>query len=185
MILSIQILGNFGLRLYALRAVPHRSHRQNCGEIWQNLPLSPATYHFWDQWEVRSLIWNTLPGNAKGGHKHAAGPPNACTLFTHSQAGKPAIFGHQKYGSGLPLLYLPDLISCAFFLFPSWQHSYKGIISKMYMKFANSHQQSYMHFQTVSSNSAACSGINAGSVVLTGGGGYSYGNNRDDNNSQE
>jgi hypothetical protein len=84
-ILSIQILENFGLRLYALRAVLHRSHRQKCGEIWQNLPLRPATYNFRNQWEVRSLIWNTLPGN-KGRHKHVSGPHNACALFTHSKA---------------------------------------------------------------------------------------------------
>jgi hypothetical protein len=134
-ILSIQILGNLGLRLYALRASLHKSYRQKCGEIWQNLPLRPATYHFRNQWEVRSLIWNTLPGNAKGGHKYAAGPHNACALFTHSQAGKPAIFGHQKYGYGLPPLYLPDLTPCAFFLLPRLKHSYKGIIFRMYVKF--------------------------------------------------
>jgi len=98
---SVIKLGNCGLRLYALNAVLHRSHRQKCGEIWQNVPLRPATHHFRNQWEVRSLIWNTLPGNAMGGHKHAAGPHNACALFTHSQAGKLAIFAHQKHGFGL------------------------------------------------------------------------------------
>ena len=89
-------LGAKGLRLYALRAVLHRLHRQNWGETWQNLPLRPATYHFRNQCEVRSLIWNTLPGNAKGGHKYVADPHNASALFTHSQAGKPSIFGHQN-----------------------------------------------------------------------------------------
>jgi hypothetical protein len=168
-ILSFQILGNFGLRLYALRAVLHRAHRQKCGEIWQNLPLRPATYHFRNQWEVRSLIWNTLPGNAKGGHNHAAHPHNAPALFTHSHTGKPAIFGHHKHDCGLPPLYLPDSTPCAFFLFPGSQHSYKGIISRMYVKFMNNHQQSHMQFQTVSSNSGDCSGINTGSVLLTGG----------------
>lgn len=170
MILSVLILGKFGLGLSALRAVLHRSHRQKCGEIWQNSPLRPTVYHFRTQWEVRYLIWNTVPGNAKGECKHAAGPHNACALFTHSQAGKPTIFAHQKHGCGISPLYFPDLTACAFFLFPNWQHSYKGIISRMYMKFMNNHQQSYMQFQTVSSNSAASSGIHAGSIVLMGGG---------------
>ena len=38
------------------------------------------------------------------------------------------------------------------------------------MKFMNNHQQSYTQFQTVSSNNATSSGINAKSVELTGGG---------------
>jgi hypothetical protein len=63
---------------------------------------------------LSSLIWNTLPGNAKVGRKQAAGPHNACAMVTHSQAGKPAIFGHQKHGCGLPPFYLPDLAPCAF-----------------------------------------------------------------------
>jgi len=39
----------------------------------------------------------------------------------------------------------------------------------MYVKFMNNHQQSHMQFQIVSSNSGDCSGINAESVLLTGG----------------